>query len=589
MNIVFFKIDSFDNNLFFAAKTLNAHNDKKFFCAWDNESIKTFFNENKNALWVGHGNNDYDNVILSAVLRNENVFERIKFLKQNKVKIKSRIDFLSYDLKCMRNYTLSTAALVYGFDKNSIEITETDKKLDLDFRMEIGKVFKNILNLLHKIFIELQDEIILRLTLINKFNIPKNFLTATEAQLSALALGSKKISNIENEKIKPILYENLQVENQNIIDFYLNECFRNGETYVFNLCGLKQTLGSGGLHSAEKKYSGENLLYIDVKGYYSLIMINYDLLPRTIPSKSRENYKKMYYEQLQLKKTNPTMRNVYKKILLTPFGASLNKNTDFYDSQTGSLVAMTGQLFLIDLLEKLEGKIKLVQSNTDGIIIKPLEGYSESDIKFIVDEWCYRTNFDVEIKKIKKIFQRDVNCYFYITENIDVECRGDVFKSYNKMSAPIKNNLFSAREPAIISVAVINYLKNGVLVEDTVEGYKNEFLYFQYICDKGSFDFCEKTVINLISGEETTEKICDENRCFAAKENDESRTIIKKVKINANGKINKSKMPSMPENYIIYNKNILDICDDLQKEIDYDFYIYRAYQHIYDFLNAEEF
>ena len=82
-------------------------------------------------------------------------------------------------------------------------------------------------------------------------------------------------------------------------------------------------------------------------------MINYDLLSRTIPQEYKELYKFMYHEQLRLKKENPALRGVYKTILLAVFGAQMNKYTDFYDPQTGSLVMIVGQLFLVDLLEKL--------------------------------------------------------------------------------------------------------------------------------------------------------------------------------------------------------------------------------------------
>ena len=66
------------------------------------------------------------------------------------------------------------------------------------------------------------------------------------------------------------------------------------------------------------------------------------------------------------------------------------KKIKIYDTkpQVGSLITITGQMFL-DLLEKLGDKVKLIQSNTDGIIIKTLPTYEE-EVLNIVKEWCDR-------------------------------------------------------------------------------------------------------------------------------------------------------------------------------------------------------
>ena len=39
-------------------------NEKKYIQLWDKEQIKQFYNENINAIWVGHNNSHYDNYIL---------------------------------------------------------------------------------------------------------------------------------------------------------------------------------------------------------------------------------------------------------------------------------------------------------------------------------------------------------------------------------------------------------------------------------------------------------------------------------------------------------------------------------------------
>ena len=123
-------------------------------------------------------------------------------------------------------------------------------------------------------------------------------------------------------------------------------------------------MAKGGIHAAEEKCHYDWALYLDVSGYYNLVMINYDLLPRTLDEDGKKLYVHLYQTQLGLKTTNPRKRAPYKKICLTVYGAELNEYCNFYDPQKGRLVTITGEIFIVDLLEKLEGKITLIQSNT---------------------------------------------------------------------------------------------------------------------------------------------------------------------------------------------------------------------------------
>src|SRR5574344_2054778 len=75
-----------------------------------------------------------------------------------------------------------------------------------------------------------------------------------------------------------------------------------------------------------------------------------------------------------------------------------NEHCKFYDPNNGTLVTMTGEIFLVDLLEKLEGKVDLIQSNTDGVIAKPLPGVKDEELVAIINEWQERTLLDMNVK-----------------------------------------------------------------------------------------------------------------------------------------------------------------------------------------------
>ena len=61
-----------------------------------------------------------------------------------------------------------------------------------------------------------------------------------------------------------------------------------------------------------------------------------------------------------------------------------NKFNDLYDPKNANQICITGQLLLLDLIEKLETvkSFELIQSNTDGIILR----YNKKDEKFLANK-----------------------------------------------------------------------------------------------------------------------------------------------------------------------------------------------------------
>ena len=347
-------------------------------------------------------------------------------------------------------------------------------------------------------------------------------------------------------------------------------------------------MGSGGIHAAIKKCHETDIIYLDVSGYYNLVMINYNLLPRTIPEEGKKLYEYMYHQQLKLKGVDDAKRWVYKTILLSVFGASMNKYTDFYDPQIGSLITITGQMFLVDLLEKLDGKVKLVQSNTDGIMVKPLQNSSKEEILNIVKEWCTRTGFVIKPKEIAEIYQRDVNCYCYRLADGSTDIKGDAFVGTWAIDEPVKNEFYTSKEPAVIAKAIFAYFMDNIKVEDTVSKYKDNLLYFQYICKKISYEYCTYDTTDVKTNITTSKKISDLNRAFALKFNGTINMIYKHK--NRQGKDCKTKLSNVPDNLFIYNADVLSKENvlELQKKIDYQFYVNRTYKRILEFINVPQ-
>ena len=588
-NVIIFDFEVFKHDVLLGA--ILPDSDKfTYYQTWDKEEIKKFYLEHKdNSIWVGHNNSGYDNFILQAIVNDKDpkvVSDDI--IKNHNVYRKLNIKLYFYDLMSIKMTGLKT---IEAFEGKNISETEVDFDLDRSLiqeeREKTESYNRDDLDQTYADFIYLKDNFELRLTLLKEFNLPLDYLNFTEAMLASKVLHAKRINGIEYNIAKPILYDNLRVSNQDLIDFYMNSIWNekdeNGKrkTFSITLCGTKHKVAAGGIHGALENCQFKEALYIDVSGYYNLIMINYNLLPRSIPQEGKELYEYLYHEQLKMKKTNPKMRQVFKVILLAVFGAQNNDHSDFYDPSQGDLVRLTGQMFLVDLLEKLEGKIILVQSNTDGIIVVPTNGNTKEDIISVAKDWMDRTGFQAKIENIYDIIQRDVNNYMYRTDKGEIETRGEALKHYGGENKPFDTDGYMSKEPLIIPKCIVEYFMDGKSPEEVIEENKSNLKLFQYICKRNTFDWMEYEKIDNDSGNIISKKIQHVNRAFAW--NDENyRGMVYKYK--ENGK--KQKVSNLPDSVFVYNNEINSIKSSLvlRKKINYNYYIKRAYERILEFL-----
>ena len=552
---------------------------------WDLEEIKNFYYSNINSLWLGWNNERYDNHILQAIIKDANPFKVSKeIIEQDKCKYLT-IQLNYYDL--MTNHLGSLKAIECSAGKN-IHTTDVDFNLNRKLTIEEKELtesynFDDLEQTLDN-FISIKGELSLRMDVISEFDLPLSCLHVTGTQLAEKVLHAESIPGIENWIVKPIMYPQLHVKNKEVINFYMNEDFRKGENITVKLCDVNHNLGSGGIHGARKCCHEDWAYYFDVSGYYNLIMILLGLLPRTIPDQYKEFYKEMYEQQLILKKTNPGKRWVYKVILLSVFGAMTNKFCKFYDPNHGTLVTMVGQMFLVDLLEKLEGKVKLIQSNTDGVVAKPLPGIKEEDVVEIINEWQTRTGFVLKLDKIYDIHQRDVNNYMYKDEKGNIHVLGEAVKYYNAWKNPLEEDVFRAKEPAIIHHCIVEYFINKKLPEEVIEENKKNVRMFQYCCRPNSFDYLEYQLDDLNTGEVIVEKLQSVNRAFAMKAENKIGMIYKRKYV---GKTTKAKISNLPDSVFVYNDEVLSetAINKLVTKIDYSYYIRRGYERILEFID----
>lgn len=583
-NLIIYDYEVFKYDTLLGAIIIN--DDVTVYQTWDLTEQLQFYLDNKESIWLGHNNSGYDNFILEAVVKGWSS-EQIKALS-DKI-ITTRKKYLSiplnyYDLmegftslkllECAMGKNISTSEVDFAIDR---PLTDEEKRKTESYNRD--DLFQTLDD-----FDCLKGAFLLRLDVIKEFGLSLDNLHVTGTQLAENVLHAEYTDGIESWRVPPTLYPQLQVKNKDVLDFYLNEDFKSGKKLSVELCGVKHQLGSGGIHAARSKYHADWAYYFDVSGYYNLVMINYDLLPRSIPEEYRQFYKDMYKKQLEMKVTAPEKRWTYKVILLSVFGAMTNEWCKFYDPYRGQLVTITGQIFLVDLLEKLEGKVELVQSNTDGIIAKPLPGVSDEELLSIIDEWQQRTGFELHLDKITDIHQRDVNCYMYKNKKGEICTLGDV-KHYMASDDIFYYKSYNAKEPWIIAKCIVEYFMGRKLPEQTIAETADDLQMFQCICKKGTFDGLEYEYTD-IDGQRSTIILPSISRAFALR-TDYGTGILSKTR--KEGKITKTKIAGMPDSVFIYNEDIHDNTAkaEIQSKIDWQYYVNRAYERIQEFLDIK--
>ena len=591
MNLIIFDFEVFRYDTLLGYGIVNTKDGScEYKQTWSLDEMRELYNTyGNNSIWIGWNSNRYDDLIFEAIVKNTtSPFVKSKELIGSKYKPFARFPFFGYDLL---NGFLNPPSLklTEALEGDSIDTTEVDfdiqrpltdeeKTLTEKYNMaDLRRTYKN--------FCKFKGNFELRISLINEFNIPlQQGLRMTGTQIAAAALGAKAKPGIEDWKIKPTLYPTLQIKNQKVIDWFLNEKFRDKENLKVHICNTDVNLAAGGAHSECNKYHCAKALYADISGYYNLVMMNFDLLPRTLDEEGKQKYKFMYHEQLRLKKIDPHKRKIYKTICLAVFGAMNNEHTDFYDPQKALLVTSSGEMFMMDLLEKLDGLGTAFNVNTDGIMFEPFDWKDEEKIKGIIQEWVERNGFAVKTGVIADYHGRDVNCYIMREPDGELCFKGEAVKNYDiSDSAFASGAFFNCKEPPIIAKGIVAAFMDGILPEEFVQQNINNMKLFQYVCKKNTFDYLEYKITDG-QGNISATQIQSPSRCFAKRVDGSFGTVIKhRIK---NGKHTFAKVQNLPANVFIWNKEILsdNAVKEISTQLDYDYYIKRIYERINEFL-----
>ena len=563
-------------------------NTRKFHCIVDDkEALEKFYNYYKKDIWIGYNSRGYDQWITKAILCGFNPYEMSDWIiNQDRKghefsKMLSKFPILNYD--CSVGFrSLKELEAFQGHD-----IRETSVPFDIDrplTKKEINdtiKYCKHDVNETFSVFVETHTEFESHVGLIKEFGLPISNISKTKAQISAIILGAEYVTHDDEFDIE--LPANMTLGKYE----FVREHFLNWSKFVreyeqigleLDISGIPHVCGIGGLHGSRDKYYGNGIyLMLDVASYYPAGMILYNFLSRNVQNPKR--FKMIRDERIAMKRSKDKREAPRKIVINSSFGASKDKFNKLYDPRKANELCISCQLFLIDLIEKLEGKCELIQSNTDGILIKINKESEKEGILKIVRDWENRTGFEMECDEYSTVIQRDVNNYIIVSKDGHIKRKGAVVKELS----PLDNDL------PIVNKAVVDYFTRGISPEKTIMEC-NTLISFQKITKisgKYEYGFLENILgkIYTFADEETgkyrvyngtilNEKV---HRCFASMD-EKDGSLYKKNKL----KWSIDKTPSTPEHCFVINDDVTEM--EIPYKLDKQWYINEANKRIREFV-----
>lgn len=542
------------------------------------EELKAYIDKlnNDKSILVGFNNYHYDDVVLAGVLLGKDPYEISKKLVVTGERVNYKLNMITLDV-------MQELPLGVGLKSSQANLGMSIVETPIDFNLDrpctkeeldlLIKYCKNDVKDTEMLFKKRADYFQAKFEIVNEFNLPVPMVKKTRAILSSKVLKCQdKI--IPNDRLH-IDYDphiNWDIIPKEVTDFF-KKCeydYRCGGDYKeiesrklkLMVCGVPHVYAFGGIHGAIEKYNATgNFLHIDVSSYYpSLIIVDNYMSRKSEEPQTFTHLRDMRYK---LKAQKDPKQKIYKILINSTFGAMKSEYNLLYDPKQANNICINGQIILTQLILELKDYCQLIQSNTDGLVVK-YEPKDYDKVVEIVKDFGNRFNLTFDIDKIIKIAQRDVNNYAIMFEDGKIEAKGRFSK--------FEGGSFMQNSLSIIDRALVNYYIHGKPVADTViEAYKNNDLApFQIVCKMGStydgmyYEYGDEGETKLIP----TQKV---NRVFAT--NDKKYWGIYKRKGDSYQKI-----ANTSEHNIIHNEAIENFD---KSKLDLNYYIDLCNRNLY--------
>ena len=546
---------------------------KEYVIVNNKSELELLYKEYKKDIWVMYNGRNYDQYIIKAILLGFNpktVNDWIIVKKRKGWEVSSLFNKIPLNLyDTMPNPPVGLKTLEAFMGKS---IHETSVPFDIDRKLtqnEIEETIKycryDVLNTID-VFIRRKNEFDSQMSLIKAFGLPLSHLGKTQAQLAAIILGAKKKKLKDEWDIR--LPENVQLgKYSHVGEWFLDEDNHDLDAKLETMiCGVKHTIAWGGIHAGLSKQKitcspDEVIFDVDVDQLYPTLMIEYGLLSRAV--EKPEKFRNVLNTSLELKRAGKKKeREPYKRICNITYGAEGDKFNAMYDPLHRNLVCVFGQVFIIDLLDKVEDIIELLNSNTDGIFVK-IKRKNVAEFKRRVHEWEQRTRLHMSYDEFKSMWSKDVNNYVAIREDGSYHAKGAYVKELSDLDYDLP----------IVNAALKNYMIHGIPVEQTVLNCI-DLRQFQKVVKLSS-------KYQWVEHEQPGGNVKFDNkayRVFASTDTKDGRLL--KCKVTEKGD-KKDKFGNTPDHCFIENGDVNGM--EIPKKLDRQYYIDLAYKRLGDF------
>lgn len=456
---------------------IDMHAQKETVIVNNKDQLEEFYRLHKNEIWTGFNSRHYDQYILKGILCG---FDPKKINDWIIIKDQPGWKFSS----AMREYPLNNYDVMQNIDRGlkvfegfmGNDIRETSIPFNVNRKLTPEEIEETIKYCRHdveqtiEIFLRRKADFEAQFGLLKMYNMPISNISKTKVQLSAEILEAKRPIAPYNDEFEISFPSTMQINKYSaVVDWYKDKDNRkykvdpNDEKskkmqLEINVAGVPHVFGWGGVHGARENYSGEGYyLIMDVESLYPSLMIRYNLHSRSCnPNK----YTEIRDLRIKYKHEKNPLQAALKIVLNGTYGAMKDPNNPLYDPRQANNVCVFGQLLLLDLIEHLEPYCEIIQSNTDGVLVKLPDGSDEVFYKIddIAHEWEERTGLVLEFYEYRKVFQKDVNNYVIVDADGHYKSKGAYVKKLGELDYDLP----------IVNKAMVDFMVKGVPVEVTI-------------------------------------------------------------------------------------------------------------------------
>ena len=544
----------------------------------DPERLRSYYEEHRSDVWVGFNIRHYDQYIFKALLlgldpKKVNDWIILKGREGWKFTDKFReIPLYFYDVM-----TSTDRGLKYFEGSMGSDIRESSVPFNIPRKLTADELDETIRYCTHdveqtmEVFSRRIDDFNAQLGLLKMFDLPLSEISKTKVQLSARILEASKRNYSDEFDID--IPDTLRVKHYTeVVDWYLDPANRDyTKSLSIDIAGVPHSFGWGGVHGAIDGYVGEGyFINMDVASLYPSLMIRYSLISRSCHAKK---FKEIVDTRLRYKAEENPLQKPLKIVINGTYGASKDKNNPLYDPRQANRVCVYGQLLLLDLIEHLEDAgAEIIQSNTDGVLVRMPDGYEGGPDRFYEDiddvayEWESRTGLSLEFEEYRRMFQGDVNNYLLVPFGELYDEKGK--PRWKSKGAYLKQLSDLDYDLAIVNEAIIGNLLNGTPIERTICSC-NELRKFQLVKK-----ISQKYRALMYGGKEIPEKCV---RVFASKKLSDPGLS----KVHTSGRI--AKVEGTPEHCFLDNGCVDG--KEVPPDLDRRWYIQLAYERAAKFRN----